>query len=177
MKCPNCGNEVSVNERICSNCGENNENYIAPVQTIDNYTNNGSSQVTNPTPSVTHTNTTVIVAAPSSKGNEKYEKFAKIGLGFAIASIVCFVIVLALTISGMGDAASPYPDSSAIVQKVMWVGLLFIAAMIVGILGIVFSGISLSKPHGKRGIAITGLTLSIIFTAICLIIYLVGAAK
>lgn len=174
MKCPNCGNEVSVNEKICSNCGENNESYIAPMQPIDNSVNN-SSKVINPTPTITHTNTTVIVATPSSKDNEKYEKFAKIGLGFAIASIVCFVIVLALTISVMGDAASPYPDSSAIVQKVMWVGLLFIAAMIVGILGIVFSGISLSKPHTKRGIAITGLTLSIIFTAICLIIYLVGS--
>ena len=27
MKCPLCGHEVSVNERFCRNCGENNEYY------------------------------------------------------------------------------------------------------------------------------------------------------
>lgn len=31
MKCPNCGKEVGVNEKICSFCGENNDYYIEPV--------------------------------------------------------------------------------------------------------------------------------------------------
>lgn len=174
MRCPNCGNEVFENERICSNCGENNANYVtsAPVQQPIHYENNAP--VTQ-TPMVTHTNTTVTVTPKISQMNERYEKFAKVGLGLAIVSAVCFFIVLALTISVMGDAASPYPDSSAIVQKVMWVGIFFIVAMIVGILGIIFSGISLSKQHSKRGIAMTGLILSIVFTAICIIIYLMGS--
>lgn len=31
MRCPTCGNEIYTNERMCSNCGENNENYVEPV--------------------------------------------------------------------------------------------------------------------------------------------------
>ena len=44
MKCPCCGREVSSNERYCSYCGQNNEDYLEPeVVVIENTSinNNG----------------------------------------------------------------------------------------------------------------------------------------
>lgn len=31
MKCTNCGADLSYNEKICSNCGENNDSYMPPA--------------------------------------------------------------------------------------------------------------------------------------------------
>lgn len=170
MRCTNCGNEVSCNEKICANCGENNADYVAPYQPPppQQYTQSYG---------INWTANTAVSVIPSAQSSEKYEKFAKAGLILGILSAVFFAIILILTISIIDDAVSPYPDAGALYLKLIWVGLLFISAMIIGILGIIFSSVSLREPNGKRRWSITGLVLSCVFTAICIILYLIGLSS
>ncbi len=49
MRCPCCGNEVREDERYCSHCGQNNENYTGskPIEKVEIYpagNSSGSSQ-------------------------------------------------------------------------------------------------------------------------------------
>ena len=174
MNCPNCGNELHSDEKFCSRCGSRNAGFVPPASAQEppkTMSENGVAPVQPVHTPVPPPNAVYMMnqQQQTSQQTKRYESFAKAGLWLSISAGICFLLMLICTFSAVGASSA-----NAMVSLLMWVGFLFFATMIVGILGIVFSAMAVGKQHSKRGIAITGLVLSIVFTAICLIIYLAG---